>query len=105
VAAATRINIEAIEARASQSPALAKYARAGRLLGAERECEDAEARGFLIRTLADWTRRLALPSLSSLGVAPADLPRIVANSRGSSMKTNPIVLEDAEVERILLARL
>lgn len=105
VAAATRINIEAMRARAPDSPALAKYARVGRLLGAERGGDDAEARGFLIRTLADWTRRLALPPLSSLGVASADLPRIIANCRGSSMKTNPIVLEDTEVERILLARL
>lgn len=105
VAAATRVNIEVLQLRAPESPALAKYARVGRLLGAERGCDDGQARTFLLGALADWTRRLALPPLSSLGVAAADLPRIIANCRGSSMKTNPIVLEDAEVERILSARL
>jgi alcohol dehydrogenase len=35
----------------------------------------------------------------------ADVPRVVANSRGSSMKTNPIVLTDAEIEGLLRERL
>jgi len=35
----------------------------------------------------------------------ADIPRVVANCRGSSMKTNPIVLTDEEVAEILEARL
>jgi alcohol dehydrogenase len=39
------------------------------------------------------------------GVARTDFSRIVANSRGSSMKTNPIVLADAEITGILEARL
>jgi alcohol dehydrogenase len=38
-------------------------------------------------------------------VSAADLPRIVAHSRGSSMKTNPLVLSDAEVTRVLEMRL
>jgi hypothetical protein len=32
-------------------------------------------------------------------------PRIVANSRGSSMKTNPVLLEDSEIAAILRARI
>jgi alcohol dehydrogenase len=35
----------------------------------------------------------------------ADFPLIVANSRGSSMQTNPIVLTDAEINAILVQRL
>jgi alcohol dehydrogenase len=45
------------------------------------------------------------PPLSKYGVTEADIPKIVANSRGSSMKTNPIVLTDAEIGEILLRRL
>jgi hypothetical protein len=37
-------------------------------------------------------------------VEESDYPRIVTNSRGSSMRTNPVMLADADIERILLAR-
>jgi hypothetical protein len=36
---------------------------------------------------------------------PADIARVVANCRGSSMKTNPLVLTDEEVAAILRTRL
>ncbi|MCG6207911.1 iron-containing alcohol dehydrogenase [Rhodopseudomonas sp. HC1] len=105
LAAATRVNIEALSARTPQSAALAKYAEIGRLLSgrdgasAEEDCDN------LVATLEDWTQRLALPSLSSLGIAAGDVDRIVATSRGSSMKTNPIVLTDDEIRAIVTARM
>ena len=34
-----------------------------------------------------------------------DIPRVVANCRGGSMKTNPIVLSDDEVAEVLTRRL
>jgi alcohol dehydrogenase class IV len=105
VAAATRINIEALWARAPNSTTLAKYATIGRLLGAEPGASDDAARDSLLATLEEWTRLMKLPLLSELGVAVGDFPRILANARGSSMKTNPIALHDAEIERILQMRL
>ncbi|KPG00422.1 alcohol dehydrogenase [Rhodopseudomonas sp. AAP120] len=105
LAAATRINIAALRTREPQSRALAKYAEIGRLLSgrdgvsAEQDCD------HLVATLEDWTQRLALPMLTSLGVAASDVGRIVAASRGSSMKTNPIVLTDDEIRQVLQARL
>jgi alcohol dehydrogenase len=48
---------------------------------------------------------LQLPTLSALGVKASDFRRIVDHSRGSSMKTNPVVLDDAEIERIIRQRL
>ena len=104
VAAATRINIGALEARDRSNPALAKYARIGRLLG-QRSLNDAEARSALLDTLEHWTRLLQLPRLGAFQVTENDIPRIVANSRGSSMKTNPIELTDSEISDVLLARL
>lgn len=103
VAAATRANIEAMSAREPGNPALDKYAAVGRLLDGRPERHDACQ--HLIRTLEEWTTRLNLQCLGTYGVRAADLPRVVANSRGSSMKTNPIVLTDAEVARVLAARL
>jgi alcohol dehydrogenase len=35
----------------------------------------------------------------------SDLGRVVANCRGGSMQTNPLVLEDAELAALLEARL
>ncbi len=105
VAAATRVNIEAMQAREPENPALAKYAIAGRLIGGNPKASDVSARESLLGTLWEWTRLLNPPCLSALGVAEADFAPIVAHSRGSSMKTNPVALSDAEIERILRLRL
>jgi alcohol dehydrogenase class IV len=95
LAAATRANIAALRLRDPQSGALAKYDEVRRLIGAV----------DLVDMLAGWQERLALPRLSRWRVATADFSRIVANARGSSMKTNPVELTDAEIERILAERL
>ena len=105
VATATRINIECMRERDPANPALGKYAQVGRLLSKQGQLDEAAAHATLIDTLESWTRALALPTLSHFGVTSADIPRIVANSRGSSMKTNPLRLEDTEIAAILAARL
>lgn len=105
VAAATRVNIAAMQARDPNHPALAKYAEVGRLLTGRSEMDDSSACAALTGLLADWSERLQLPRLSRYGIGAEDFPLIVANSRGSSMQTNPIVLTDAEVEAILDERL
>jgi alcohol dehydrogenase len=101
VAAATEINIRALEERDPGSQALAKYAKIGRLLCGKAHREDAEARTLLVQTLKEWTARMRVPPLSAYGISEADLDVIVANCRGSSMKTNPIDLADTEVREIL----
>ena len=58
-----------------------------------------------MRTLHDWTERLDLPRLSAFGVTDADIGTIVANSRGSSMLTNPVKLTDEEIAEIVRRRL
>lgn len=104
LAEATRVNIRALEARTPTHAALAKYAQAGRLL-AQAELDAAAATRSLLETLDAWTQRLQLPRLGAYGVAGSDVGRIVANSRGSSMKTNPIVLDDDEIAQVIRARL
>lgn len=105
LAAATRINIEMLQTREPENPALGKYAEAGRRVLRCTDLNDGEALAGLMGTLEEWTALMGLPTLDRLGVDAADLPRIVAHSRGSSMKTNPVMLTDAEVERILRLRL
>jgi alcohol dehydrogenase class IV len=104
VAGATRVNIELLQAREPGSLALDKYARLSEIL-CERIREPKVAYQALIDLLEDWTERLDLPRLAQYGITATDIPRIVANSRGSSMKTNPIVLTDEEIARVLAQRL
>ncbi len=104
VAAASRVNIEVMQARDPNNPALAKYAQVGRLFRGDSGVGEVEALESLLSSLDAWTCTMKLPSLPTLGVSEADFPRIVANCRGSSMKTNPVVLSDDEVRRILQAR-
>ncbi len=105
VAEATEVNIRALEERDAQGPALAKYAHAGALLTGV-DLEDREDTfEALVRLLREWTDRLNLPRLSRYGVDLAHMEKIVAGSRGSSMKTNPIVLSDGEGAEIISRRL
>jgi len=105
VATATAVNIAAMEAREPDNPALPKYAEIGRRFAMQKGLNGTDAREFLVTTLRQWEAQLDLPRLSAYRVASADFSRIVAHSRGSSMKTNPIVLTDIEITQILEARL
>lgn len=101
LAEATDINITALKARLPDSPALAKYTQVARLL-----CQNPNASlDDLVALLREWTTRLKLPRLSEFGMSAPDFDKVVANSRGSSMKTNPLVLEDAELRDLLQRRL
>jgi len=105
VAACTEMNLRALQQRLPDSPALEKYAHVGKVL-AQGMSLDAEAGcEALLELLFEWTRRLELPRLSAYGMTEADIARVVANCRGSSMKTNPVILTDVEVAEILEERL
>ncbi len=110
LAAVTRANLAALAARGPGSPALERYADAGRLLaGGSAEAvaalSDESARDALLATLDRLTAALGVPRLGELGVDRKAFPALVAESRGSSMRTNPVVLTDAEIEGILAASL
>lgn len=104
LAAATRINLDAIRDREPGNSAYGRYATAGRLM-TDRTLPDAEAIEALLKLLDDWTCRLDLQRLGAYGVREGDVDHIVANSRGSSMKTNPIMLTDGEIGQIIRARI
>ncbi|MBL8486622.1 MAG: iron-containing alcohol dehydrogenase [Rhodocyclaceae bacterium] len=105
VAEATAANIAAMKSREPENPALPKYAEIGRRFAMQKGLNGDDARDFLVATLRRWQEALALPRLAACGIAAGDIPSIVAGSRGSSMKTNPVVLTDGEIAGILAARL
>jgi alcohol dehydrogenase class IV len=102
LASATATNIQAMHERDPNNAALAKYARVSRFLTDTSDIDDISACSRLTALLAEWSEHLELPSLSNYGLSHEDLPLIVANSRGSSMQTNPIVLTDIEINSIML---
>ncbi|GMQ88483.1 MAG: iron-containing alcohol dehydrogenase [Gammaproteobacteria bacterium] len=104
VCAATRINIDAMLVREPENPALEKYAKVAQLLCQRTFVTQEQAWEELLKLLDDWTQRLQLPLLDDYGITTADFNHIVAHSRGSSMKTNPIVLSDEEIAAVLEQR-
>ena len=102
--AATRVNVVAREEREPANEALEGYAFLGRLLTGHDSTtmnDDATARAALVALLEEWRARLSVPRLSVYGIGEVEIPAIVADSRGSSMKTNPVVLTDDEIAAIL----
>ncbi len=98
----TATNVAALEARDPGSPALARYAVLGRLLARLPDAvPDAEARAALVAELRRWSRRLDIPGLRQHGLEESGIPGIVADARGNSMRTNPIVLTDEELTAVL----
>jgi alcohol dehydrogenase len=101
VVAATRANVNALRERVPGSSALPRYATVGRLLAADASLADDRAVDALIAALVEWTQRLAIPGLAAFGVGEGDVDALVADSRGSSMRTNPIELTDDELAGIV----
>lgn len=101
VATATATNIRALRERQPRHRALDRYAEVGRLLFAPASHDPETARAELVRGLRDWTRALNLPPLGRYGIEATHIGKIVAQARGSSMKTNPIELTDDEIGAIV----
>jgi len=102
LAAVTAVNIGALFERDPGSPALERYATIGRRLAGLPEMAPArDARAALVVTLSDWTAALRIPRLRAFGIHEDAIPAIVAGARGSSMRSNPVVLTDAELTAVL----
>lgn len=105
VASCTEQNIKSMNEREPDNTALDRYARLGSLFGRRHFGNHAEAHATLVSVLQEWTVKMKLPVLSEYGISESDFDRIIAHCRGSSMKTNPIVLTDDEIRSILYTRL
>jgi alcohol dehydrogenase class IV len=105
VAEATDVNIAALRARDPESPALAKYARVGRLVAGHAITNDDEALRDLVATLRDWTQRLSIPTLGQCAMKETDFTKVTASIRSSGMKSNPIDLGRDELTEILVRRI
>ncbi len=105
LAEATHVNISAMMQRDKDNVALKKYAQIGRLISKDDTLNMQDSLSELVRQLNEWTILFELPKLSHYGIEQKDFDKIISDSRGSSMKTNPIVLLDNEIKSILNKRL
>jgi alcohol dehydrogenase class IV len=105
LAAATKTNIDTMLDREPDNPALEKYVRVSEVLCDKQFGSFDSAWSALMELLEQWTRQMHLPSLSQYGLTASGVDAVVANCRGSSMKTNPIVLSDTEIKELVLQRL
>ncbi|MGZ4664237.1 MAG: iron-containing alcohol dehydrogenase [Frankiaceae bacterium] len=95
-------NVAALRARAPDSPALARYAEAARLLTGRPEATVEDGLAWLRETVA----QLRVPGLAAYGVRAKHADELVAKAeRASSMQGNPIVLSTAELHEVLAAAL
>ena len=105
VATATRINIEAMQSREPENPALSRYMRVSEVLHEKRFPSAQSSLDSLVDLLHSWTENMQIPKLSVFGVEASGIDHVVKNSRGSSMKTNPVLLSDEEIATIVQERL
>ena len=93
-----KINVQALRERSPESPKLKRYKEIAQLL--------TEAPGAEIEDGINWLGELIasmhIPSLAEYGITNAAFPEIIEKSAiSSSMKANPIVLTNNEMETIL----
>ena len=102
LAAVVRANAHALESREPRNPALARYREIAGIVTGRASAGTADLVTWL-EALAD---ALAVPGLSHWGASAADIPALVAKARAaSSMKGNPIALDDRELAAIVRASL
>ncbi len=95
---AMEINIRALRATGTASPALERYTVVARTLTGSAEASAEDGATWVSRLC----RQLQIPPLAAYGVRREDVPALVEKAaRASSMKGNPIALTAGELEELL----
>jgi len=93
-----RVNIQALKMRQPNHPALERYHRLAGWLMEDLTADVLDG----IRWMEETCEELHIPRLREYGIRQKDFARVVENARkASSMKANPIELEDEELFQIL----
>jgi len=105
LADATDINIRLLLEREPTNNALDKYVILGDEFTQQAHKNNHMSWEGLCDKLHQWTVHMQLPKLGQFGLTEDAIAKVVANSRGSSMKTNPVVMTDDEIRELVLRRL
>jgi alcohol dehydrogenase class IV len=94
----TQANVRALQSRAADAPALARFDEVGRILTGRSTARASDA----VAWIEELCTVLALPGLRRYGLSENDFPIAAAKAKNaSSMKGNPIELHDDELIQIL----
>ena len=100
--AVLRVNLRALGQRRPQSPALARYREVAAIVTGRPDAGAEDA----VAWVEALVRSLSVPGLSRWGATEGDVERLVAKARAaSSMKGNPIELNEGELAEIARASL
>ncbi|MGK7929261.1 MAG: iron-containing alcohol dehydrogenase [Spirulina sp.] len=102
MAAAVRVNWQAIKQRDPDNPAIVKMAKLGELLSGKTGQRISYYCDALVDILSEWTERLELPRLGEYGITKEDLEKILDKTRN---RNNPIELSREEIHRLVESRL
>ena len=94
----TEVNLRALQSRQPEAIAKLRYDEIGQLVTGNSKAKAEDG----VQWLAELTRALNIPSLSVYGLTQAAITGLVEMAKqSSSMKGNPILLTDLELEEIL----
>jgi alcohol dehydrogenase class IV len=92
------VNLRALRERAPAHPSVTRYREIARMVTGDAKADGEHAATWV----AGLCRRLEIPALRTYGIAAADVAGLVEKAaKASSMKANPIVLNDGELREIL----
>lgn len=94
---AMAVNIQSLRRREPESRALARYEEIARLVTRRPQASAEDG----VQWIAELCRRLEIPPLRAYGVGAADIDALVEKAaNASSMKANPLVLNNEELREI-----
>ena len=95
-------NVQALGARAPDSPVMGRYDEVARILTGESDIEAADG----VAWVADLCAALDVPGLGAYGISPGAFPDVIEKAMASSsMKGNPIELTTSELGTALMRAL
>jgi len=95
---AMEVNVRALRSRAPGGDALRRYDEVARLITGQPHAAAEDG----VRWVGELCRRLEIPPLRTYGVTQADVPSLVQQgAKASSMKGNPIVLTEEELQEVI----
>lgn len=94
-------NLDAARGRPEADRVWTRFARVAEALTGITYESPVVAAGAGLAHCRAMQRALSIPTLTTLGLREGHFPRIIAGARGSSMRTNPVDLTDAQLEEAL----
>ena len=99
-------NVAALRAQRADHPYLQRYATIGRILNPGPTLSDEQAAYAGARSAGELAMRMGIPRLGQFGASDADVDALVAQAcQSSSMKYNPVTLDESSLASVLRSTL